>query len=186
MPVSEEALKRYRAQIGRYRDRTSLLLVAAWDGLGSYDEPDIKRYVERTAPILAGAKSAAVGLSAAFFALTLGIRPVAVSPRSVDIEPDTAGPFRAMWHAFAMGRPFEEALGVGRSTAQAVGFDFVQSTARRTGGVVAEMSGRTVRWRRHTTGKSCSWCVGMTGHTFATADAADFGHERCDCDVIPA
>lgn len=186
MPVSDELLARYRRQIGVYRDRTGLLLVAAWNGLPSYDETDIEAFEETTAPLTAGAKRAAVALSAGFFALALGVRPAAVDPDAVDITPDTTGPFHAMWHAFTMGRPYDEALQVGRSTAQAAGWDFVQRTARRTGDHVAEASGRTVKWKRMPTGKSCDWCRLVAGQTYRTAESADFGHERDDCDVVPA
>jgi hypothetical protein len=186
MPVPDEALRRYKRQIGIYRDRTSGLLIAAWDALPSHDEEDVDEFVRRTAPALVGAKRAAVALSAGFFALALRIRPVGVSPDDVDLEPDIQGPFRATWHALAMGRPIAEALTVGRSTAQAVGFDFVQSTARRTGDVVAAASGRTVRWRRVPGAKSCDWCRLVAGQTYKTAESADFGHERDDCDVVPA
>lgn len=91
-----------------------------------------------------------------------------------------------MWHAFTMERPFEEALRVGRSTAQAVGFDFVQSSARRTGDVAAARSGVDVTWRRVPGAKSCDWCRLVAGQTYRTAESADFGHERDDCDVVPA
>lgn len=186
MSPSPEAIRRYKRQIAVYRARTSALLVAAWDALELHDEDNVAEFTERTAAPLAGAKSAAVSLSAAFFALSLGIPPVGVSAADVDIEPDTRGPFRAMWHALAMGRAFEDALLVGRSTSQAVGFDFVQSAARRTGDVVADRSGQTVRWRRVPGAKSCDWCRQVAGKTYRTAESADFGHERDDCDVVPA
>jgi hypothetical protein len=186
MPVSDELLRRYKTQIARYRNRTSLLLVAAWDELGGYDEANINEYAERTLPALNGAKTAAVALSSGFFAVALGVRPVGVRPDDVDVNPDIRGPFRAAWHALNTGRPFEEALRVGRSTAQAVGFDFVQSTARRTGDVVAAASGQTVTWRRVPGAKACDWCRQVAGQRYRTAESADFGHERDDCDVVPA
>lgn len=186
MPVSEEALRRYRRQIAGYRDRTGLLLAAAWDGLSAYDEADIEQFARRTIPTLSGAKTAAVAISAAFFALTLDIPAVGVSPRDVKIEPDLRGPFTATWHALTMGRPITQAVQVGRSVAQATGFDFVQSAARRTGDVVAQASGLEVRWRRVPGAKSCSWCRQVAGQLYRTAESADFGHERDDCDVVPA
>jgi hypothetical protein len=186
MPVNPQLLANYRRQIGGYRIRTSALLIAAWDALDSHDEADVAEFEDRTSTGLAGAKLASVNLSAAFFSLALGIPQVGVQPDDIDLEPDTRGPFRAMWHAFTMGRAFEEALGVGRSTAQAVGFDFVQSTARRTGDLVAVASGQTVKWKRQPTARSCDWCRLVAGQTYNTAESADFGHERDDCDVVPA
>lgn len=185
MPVSDEALRRYNRQIGIYRAHTAGLLVAAWDGLPGIDETDIAAFATAVGVPLAAAKAAAVALSAAFFALVLGIRPVGIRARDVAVEADLRGPFTAAWHALTMGRPFEEALLVGRSATQAVGFDFVQSTTRRTGDVVAAASGREVRWRRVPGPKSCDWCRKVAGQTYRTAASADFGHARDDCVVVP-
>lgn len=186
MPVSDAALVAYKRRIAVYRDRTAAALVLAWDRLPAYNEADLDEFTERTATTIAGAKTAAVGLAAAFFALALGTRPAGVNPRDVDVEPDLRGPFRATWHALSVGRPYEEAVTVGRSTSQAVGFDFVQHTARRTGDYVAQATGREIRWRRAPGPKSCPWCVDIAnGNTWPTAEAADFGHERCDCDAVP-
>jgi hypothetical protein len=179
-------MARYKRQIGTYRDRTSAVLIAAWDALPAYDEANVDEFVTVTAPTLVGAQAAAVALSAGFFALTLGVPPVGVDPADIAVEADVQGPFRATWHALAMGRPFEEAVRVGRSTAQAVGFDFVQSSARRTGDAVAARSGREVRWQRVPGSKSCDWCRQVAGRHYLTAESADFGHERDDCDVVPA
>lgn len=186
MPPSDQAVARYKRQIGVYRSRTSALLIAAWERLDGYDEENVDEYTEATRPALTAAKRAAVALSAGFFALALGIRAVGVDPDDVDLDPDVRGPFRATWHALAMGRPFDEALRVGRSTAQAVGFDFVQSTARRTGDVVAANSGQRVTWKRVPGAKACDWCRLVAGQTYRSAESADFGHERDDCDVVPA
>lgn len=186
MAASPAALARYKRQISVYRNRTSALLVAAWAALPGYDEADVDEFTERTSAGLTGAKTAAVALSAGFFALSLRVPPVPVSPGDVEVTPDIRGPFRATWHALSMGRPFSEAIEVGRSTAQAVGFDFVQHTARRTGDVVAEASGLDVRWRRVPGAKACDWCRMVAGDHYRTAESADFGHERDDCDVVPA
>lgn len=183
--ISPAAMRRYQRQIGVYRDRTAALLIAAWDDQPGIDRSDIPTFTTATAPALAGGKAAAVSLSAAFFALVLGIRPVGVNPADVMLEPDTEGPFRAAWHALAMGRSYAEAVQVGRSTAQAVGFDFVQSAARRTGDVVAERSDKHVRWARVPGGNACEWCLLVAGQSYTSAEAADFGHERDDCDVVP-
>lgn len=185
MTIPAGAMLRYKRQIAVYRNRTSALLVAAWAGLPGIDEADTARFEAQTAVPLAGAKTAAVGLSAAFFSIVLGTRPVGVRPGDVLIDPDIRGPFRAAWHALSMGRSFDEALQVGRSTAQAVGFDFVQSTARLTGDVVAKKSGEKVRWVRVPGGNACAWCQEVAGQSYHSAESADFGHERDDCDVVP-
>lgn len=184
-PPSPQLVARYKRQIATYRDRTSLVLIAAWDRLPSHDCADVATFTEITAPALVGAQTAAVALSAGFFALLLGVPPVGVDPTDTGITPDVEGPFKATWHALAVGRPFAEAIGVGRSAAQAVGFDFVQRSARRTGDLVASASGVEVRWQRVPGAKSCDWCRSVAPGNYRSAESADFGHERDDCDVIP-
>ena len=185
MPASRAPIDRYKRQIAIYRNRTAGFLVATWDGLGTYSEEDIDRFTQRTASVLAGAKTAAVGLSAAFYALSTRTRPVPVNVAEVAVEPRYRDPFLAAWHAVGEGRPWEEAFQAGRSMAQAVGYNLVQSSARRTGDVAAAKAGRPGRWQRVPGGKACSWCLLVAGQTYASAESADFGHDRCDCDAVP-
>lgn len=186
MAVPPALIARYRRQLGVYRDRSAALVIAAWDALDSHDEDDVDEFADRAGPPLVAAKANTVALAAGFFASALLIPPMPVDPADVPVDPDLRGPFRAMWHAFTMGRSFEDALRVGRSTSQAIGFDFVQSTARRTGDVVAGAAGREVTWKRVPGAKSCDWCRLVAGQTYRTAESADFGHERDGCIVVPA
>jgi hypothetical protein len=186
MAVSSAQIFRYKRLIATYRNRLSSALVVAWDRLDAYGEDDVERYAATTRSAVNGAKVATVGLSAAFFAMATRSRPVGVKPDDVPTEPRIDHPFLAAWHAVSEGWPWEEAFQAGRSQASAVGFDFVQSTARRTGDLAAELSGQRVRWARVPGGGSCAWCLTVAGQTYHSAESADFGHDRCDCDVVPA
>lgn len=179
-------IARYKALIARYGDRTASGLVRAWDQLGSYGDDDITRYTRQTAPLLAGAKTAAVAASSAFFTVALRTKPLAIAADAVDIEPRITHPFLALYHAVAEGRPNLEALAAGRAQAEAVALDFVTSTARRTGDIAAERSGQRVRWARVPAGDACAFCQTVSGQTYHSAESADFGHDRCNCAVVPA
>lgn len=187
MPASRQAVDRYKRQLATYRDRTSVVLAGSWDRLGTYTEDDVDVFARRTAPVLAGAKTAAVGLSAAFFAVVLSTRPVGVNPSDVTIEPRLRDPFLSAWHAVSEGRPWDEAFQAGRSMSEAVGWNFVTSAARRTGDIVAEKSGKELRgWERVPSADACEWCDLVSGQLYATAESADFGHDRCNCVAVPA
>jgi hypothetical protein len=186
MPASDVQIARYKRQVKIYRDRASGLLVAGWDRLGSYRDDDIDRYIAQLDPFLTGIKTASVGLSSAFFALTTSTRPSGITPVDVDVQPRWRDPFLSTWHAVNEGRPWDEAFQAGRSMASAVGFNFVQSTARRAGDHAARKTGKQVRWRRVPGGESCDWCLLVAGQLYQTAESADFGHDRCDCDAVPA
>lgn len=183
MPSSPEAVARYRRQLAIHRSRTSALLVAVWDRLGSWDRKDIVRYEATTAAPIAGIKSATVAVSAGFLSLYLDQPALGVNPDDVDVTLHTAGPFHATWHALREGRPFDEALRAGRSAASATGYDFVQRVSRRTGDLATE--GET-RWKRVPGPNACDWCRSVARDDYRTAESADFGHERDDCIVIPA
>lgn len=186
MPASSAATLRYQRLLDQYRRRTSAGLIAIWSTLDTIDEDRVDDFARQAAPVLAGAKQATVATSAGYFALAAETRPVAIRPEDVTIEPRIRHPFLASWHALNMGRDYEDALRVGRSQASAVGFDFVQETSRLTGDAFAERSGKKMRWYRVPTGKSCDWCIAIAGQSYATAASANFGHDRCDCSVVPA
>lgn len=183
--MNEELIRRHKTVVDGYRVRAAAHLAAVWDSLPSYDEAGIERFRRDTAAVLAGAKRAAVAQAVAFVGTALGVRTPSVSPSQVPVAAKLDDPFHAAWHAVKVGRPWEEAVVVGRSTAEAVGIDFVQSTTRLTGDVVAERVGRQVRWRRVPSSGACDWCHEISDKTYRSAAAADFGHERCDCDAVP-
>lgn len=186
MALSDEALRRYRRQVDARRRRTAAALASLWDQFENYDDEDRAAYVARATPILAGAKTSTVATSAAMFALAVNLsRPPAVRADDVDVTPRTDHPFLAFWHALSEGRSREEAVAAGRSQAQAAGSDFVQQTARRTGDAAAKASGRRVRFERRPEPGSCDWCQDAARDTYRTAESADFGHDRCFCDVVP-
>lgn len=186
MPLSDEAIRRYDRLLGTYRRRTAAALALLWDQLDTYDDEGLEQFVSAAAPVIAGTKRTAVAASTAVFSLALGIRPPAVTANDVDVEPRIDHPFLALWHAVNEGRPNDEALAAGRSQAQAVGADFVQQTARRTGDVVARTAGVRTRWRRVPNAGACDWCQTISGQLYRTAESADFGHDRCFCMVVPA
>ncbi|MGI8711090.1 MAG: hypothetical protein ACR2LA_08880 [Acidimicrobiales bacterium] len=185
-PPRGPALSRHRGRLAAVRARTSAGLLTAWDQLAGYDEADINAYTTRVAPLLTGAKVATVAEATAFYALLLDMAPPPVVATSVPTAPDLRAPFAATWHALAQGRDYVEAVQVGRSTADAVGSTFIQSTARQTGDAVVEASGRPVRWVRVAEPGACEWCQERDGSTYGSAADGDYGHERCFCSVTPA
>jgi hypothetical protein len=157
-----------------------------WDDLDNYTDADLEAFTARAAPLLAGAKAATVATAAAFFALAMSTRPAPVAAKDVPVEPRITHPFLATWHALKEGRPLPDAIAAGRSQAEAVGFDFVQSTSRQTGDYVAKSSGQSVKWRRIPNPGACSWCSNVARRTYRTSAAANFGHDRCFCITAPA
>ena len=184
-PPLDPALRRYRALIEQQRIQLSRALGAAFVQLPGHDEADAARYIAAMGPVVAGAKAATTSTSAAFSALLLDLPTPAVTAQMVATSANLRTPFTAMWHAFSEHRPYTEALAAGRSAAEATGESFVQSTARRTGDAVAEVTGQKIRWQRVAEPGSCPWCAERNGGIYISAADGDYGHDRCHCDVIP-
>ncbi len=185
MAVDPVLLSRFEERLSGQRAALAAALVALWESLSGYDRADVAEFERRAAPSAIGAKAAAVAASSAFYSRALGVRPVAIRAVDVPVVAKTQAPFHAMWHALKEGRDGVEAWRAGRSVAQAEGFNFVQSTARRTGDLVARSTGRNVRWERIPDSGACKWCETVAGRLYSSAESADFGHERCGCMVAP-
>lgn len=180
----EQLTARHKLVIARIIARSSVGLLAAWDALNSWDSDDVPRYAQLVAPIVAPARAAAVTQSTAFYASVFGVRPPALSS---GIGPEFAPErgFTALWHALSQGRPFDEALAAGRAASEAHLARTIVSTSRLTGDVVAERSGKRVRWRRVPDGDACPFCVTASLQTYLSSQTADFGHDRCSCAAVP-
>ena len=185
-PDQVEALVgRHKAAQANIADRTGRQIELAWDQLGSWNRRDIERFVEQTEPHLSAAKKAALILAVGFYARILQTRPPALTVASIDATYNPESGFTALWHALSEGRPFDEALVVGRSAATAQVDRFVASTARRTGDHVATATRQQVAWKRIPSASACPFCVSASGQTYKTSETADFGHDRCGCTAVP-
>lgn len=185
MPSPDAATERYLAALFRQRNAVAAFLATLWSSLEQYGEDGEEQFITTAEPRLQGHKRATVSTSAAYFALALGVRPVGVDAKTVGSVARLRDPFLAARHAVAAGRPWVEAVQAGQSMAEAVGYNFVQSTARRTGDVVAQESGVDVLWRRLPSANACDWCKTVAGQLYNTSESADFGHDRDGCLVVP-
>lgn len=180
----EALVVRHRATIGRIIARSAARLFTVWDDLGSWNREDVAVFARLAAPIVAPARASAVSQSVGFYAAMLEIRPPAV-PAGFGPEFVAETPFTAVWHAFAQGRPFDEAIAAGRSVTEAHLSRIITSTSRLTGDRVAERSAKPVRWRRVTDADPCSFCATVAGQLYLSSESADFGHDRCSCTAVP-
>lgn len=188
--LSEAALvalvRRYQSRLGFLADTAAFAMASAWDRLGSYDEPDVARYTDSTARAATAAREASVRLSAGFYTALGSSPPVPVDPAAIPVEPATRDPFIAYWQALKSGELWADAILVGHGRAEAVGTNLVVRSARLTGDVTIAATGQqVVGWRRVLRGTSCAWCATVATQRYHSSDSANFGHQRCDCTVVP-
>jgi len=165
--------------------RAAAGLAAAWDVLATVDADDVDRYRAATAPLVLATRQATANTAASLYATLLRTELTPIDALAVPVPDKLRAPFTATWHALAQGRPYEEARIVGRSVAQATGDDLVTSTARRSGDQYTAATGQQITWTREPSQGACDWCMERAGGEYSTAEAADYGHERCSCLVVP-
>lgn len=176
--------RRYQTATALIGDRAATLTAHHWKAVG-HDEANIPEFAHRAAPAFNAAKTAAVQLSSGYYSLLTGRRPVGVNPRDVLIDPDVRAPFIAYWNALKGGAG-DDAVLSGIARAEAIARNFAVSSGRRTGDVVMHRQGlRPGDWTRITDGGACAWCEEVAAQTYSSAEAADFGHDRCGCTAVP-
>jgi hypothetical protein len=184
--AADRLIVQWQAQVAGIADAAVGAKSAAWNSLGSWNESDIARYDVVAARIDAAAKQAAVSSSEGFYS-TLVERPVTgiAADDVASIRPDPRDPFTTLWHQLKMGAQFDDALVSGRGALEGTTRKHVVNTSRMAGDVWAEASGVRMLWRRVLTGVSCEWCALVSTQAYRTAASATFGHDTCDCLIVP-
>lgn len=171
----------YVSTLARISGRSSTALLKIWDGLGSWTETDSDLFHTAARPIVEAAANATIKATEAY-AATLGADPGPVSPL---IVPDALArmydPFDRLGSLLANGRTWDDAVAGGRKAAGSLGTDTVYRTSRQA---IAEKVEAT-EWQRRVSAGSCDWCMKLSQVTFPTAEAAAFGHTKCDCQPLP-
>lgn len=176
----------YRRQLARHRLAGETVTRRAWDSLSSYDEADVSTFTARSAP-LGAIRLRTAHLTAGYLARVTMTPIIAITAAQI-VLPDEwfRQPFMSTWAALAAGHPFIEAVASGLSRAEQTGADAVTEASRSAATVVDQRTDAITGWERVPDGNACAWCLEVAGQTYTTADSADFGHDRCGCDVIPA
>lgn len=178
--------RRYQALLEAIAARAVPLVNQQWNALTAYRDEDLEAFTLATAPIADATKRAALTTATGYYATTLAVAPPPILLADVATVFDTLAPFIVTRKALGNGASLQEAAVMGRSTAQASTRDLTISTARTTGDVFADRAGvQITAWERNANTGACPWCVERDGGVYDTAEAGDFGHDRCGCTVSP-
>lgn len=177
--------RRFQARVATVGERVATITARHWLTVG-HDEADIAIFERVAGPSLQAAKTGAVQIAAGFYSTLVGRRPVAIRAAEITLEPNFREPFIAYWQALGNGHPLDEAIASGAARAEAIARNLTVSSSRRTGDVVLRRHGlRAGDWTRTTDGNACDWCELVADQTYSSAEAADFGHDRCNCSAVP-
>lgn len=184
MPLSETAAtavtERFQARLADIANRASTVSLRAWEQLGAWDRVDIDRFTAATTDAFNAAQAAAVNTSSGYYAL-LADRPVTVP--AVTTTAVVEAPFTAYWHALAEGADWAEALATGGTRAESIASDLIVGTSREVANLTAGTG--VAGWRRVLTDGSCKFCSTVAGQRYRSKESATFGHDDCDCIVVP-
>lgn len=176
------ATDRYAATLARLSARSSTSVTRIWDTLPGYSIEDSLAFHRQAAPVVRATATAALELTTAYAAT---LTDELTDPSELIIDEAIAHLFDPFdrYARLAAGDTAQAAAGA-RSVASSVGHDAVYRTARHA---IAEVvpAGTFTTWVRLVTGKSCNWCMNLSGVEFSTASAATFGHTKCDCVPVP-
>lgn len=190
MPLSpaeaRSLTRRYQQRLAAISERTIPAIDRAWDALAGFRDDDLPIFTRATLPATTAAKASALAVAVAYSAAILRVPAPPVRPADVATAYNAQSSFLAVRKALSDGYTFTEARIIGQSQAQAAVRNLTISTARTTGDVFAERANvRITGWVRNAEANSCPWCAGLDGVVFLTAEAGDFGHDRCNCTVSP-
>lgn len=177
-------VRRYQQQLNQTARQAGRQALQAWNGLGTWDEVDVERLAVEVAPTMEAARQHGAALAAALIGIVadLGIRPVDLPA----LDPQTwRAPFLSYWSALKTGTDWQQAHALGGSRAETAGFDTVQSSSREASQQIDSTEPRIVGWERVLTGVSCEWCATVATQRYHTAESASFGHNNCDCTIVP-
>lgn len=178
--------RRFQTSIATAVDRTTPALHRIWDDLDDYDEDSVAALTKSAAGPMQALKTHAVTQALGYYTVLAGIRPPSVPAGEISTTANLRDPFISVWQALQSGNSFTDALAAGRARIDAVVSNFANSTARQTGDVFVAKARLEVRsWERITDAGACDWCEEVSGETYSSADAADFGHDRCACTAAP-
>jgi hypothetical protein len=179
--------------MARLRRLAERAVAARWEGLGSYDERDVERFLEPVVPIVLAAQQQAVRLTDAYLARALERQPLGIPADLATGAAVRAGttpaevyrrPFVTTWAALANGAQYQDAVAAGLARAKSTAATDVQLAMRQTLTLVGEADERITGYQRVPDGGACAFCRLVAGQRYTTRDLMPI-HSHCGCGVQP-
>lgn len=168
-------------QLQALAKRHQSAMLRLWDHLAPRGFDGQDQWHDTTKPLSEAVAQASIQLVAAYMA-TIDHRPAKVSPLVVaDAGARMFDPYDRMGAALSSGSQFDEALDSARSVVEGLSLDTVSDPARSS----LSYLGPHVMYGRRLNGGACEWCMSFDGVEFPFAEAANFGHNFCQCQPFP-
>jgi hypothetical protein len=177
----------------RLRQIVFTAIATIWQGLGTYNEADVERFVDAAVPIVLAGQTHAVALTEAFVVRRLGLATIGLDVAHLTgaavrggVSPEAVyrRPFVNVWTALSRDVPWEAAVHAGEARATASAEMDVQLSHRAAYGAVQQAEPRIRGYRRRANGGACSFCLLVNGAFVKSANAMPL-HNRCGCGLDP-
>ena len=183
--MSVLAADAYQATLEALAADATRTLLDVWDWAEPYDFAGEGRFHDIAKPLAQGAASAAQ-TAAIGYAAHAAPTTVLGSPSALIVA--NAGtrlfdPFELIYSNLAAGAPWESAVDAGRGFVEVISNDAVFATARAA---TSDLLPAVTEWTRRAHIGACEWCLNLSGVSWPSAAAADFGHDRCKCTPVPS
>lgn len=176
----------------RLRDRVEQTAGQMWQRLGSYNEPDVERWLAQVVPLIHAGQSQAVTLTDAYLARALDRQPVGLDPQTV-IDAARNGvpatevyrrPFVDVWGGLKDGKQWQEAVALGLERATSAAAMDMQLAMRTAARDIGESDSAIRGYMRVPDAGACDFCQLVAEQTYSTGDLLPV-HNRCGCGVEP-
>lgn len=199
--ASVQLVAAYQELMATLRGRTAGIVSAAWSGLGSWDRPDVARFVDTVQPVVAAGQQYAATVADSYIAAAgtqatgTAVAPVGLDPAAytggqvrggVTAAEEFARPFHDYWTALSDGKSWDDAQMAGVRRASTLADTDVALAGRGAArDAMLAHSPRVVGYRRVMTGvKTCIFCAVASTRKYNIEDLMPI-HVHCDCEVSP-
>lgn len=187
----------YISADAQVRSRVRAFVERAWDGLDSYRDRDIDRFIRAVIPVVRGGQRQVASLTDAYLASIasevlgaptrhVGI-PSEVITNARPVSPDEVyrRPGIEVWTALSQGKPLDAAVAAGKRRALSLALTDLQLAKTHAARSVMARDNRVVGHRRVLTGsEDCGLCRVAATQRYHKDNLQPI-HPGCDCGVEP-
>lgn len=195
----EGALAAQTAARRLLRDRTTTMVLAAWQGLPTYDEDQVDAFVARILPAIEAGQRTTALTTTQYLAQVISEQLGETYPltgavdvenlRGVDPAEVYRRPFVQTWTALSKGVSFDAAVAVGADRLLRLVDDDLSLAHRRAPLRLVGDDDRISGYRRVirpelAAGGTCGLCIAASDRVYSRSSLLPI-HTRCGCEVMP-
>lgn len=167
---------------------------SAWKNLGSWNEPDVERFLARAIPMVEAAQRQSVAVTDAYLARYLGRAPIGVDPAQIAAKTRNGAtldevyrrPFVQLWSSLKDGQQFQDGFNAALERAVGSAAMDVQLAMRETADFIDQEDDGFFGYTRVANGDACAFCQEVDGAYVKGDEGLVMPlHNNCNCSLEP-